>query len=238
MQDEIRQQPNLTVIEGAALGFTLKNGRLSAITTEDGRAFSCAAAVLTTGTFLNGLIHLGEKTTPAGRFGEKPSHGFSAQLAAAGLALARLKTGTPARLDGRSIDWGVLEEQRGDADPVPFSMMTSAITTPQVSCFITHTTAETHDIIARQHCTARRCFRARSRAWARAIAPPIEDKIHRFRDRSSHQIFLEPEGLDDPTVYPNGISTSLPEDVQEAFLRSIPGLSRVSDPALGLCHRV
>ncbi len=226
MQDEIRQQSNLTVIEGAALGFRLKNGRLSAITTEDGRAFSCAAAVLTTGTFLNGLIHLGEKTTPAGRFGEKPSHGFSAQLAAAGLALARLKTGTPARLDGRSIDWGVLEEQRGDADPVPFSMMTSAITTPRVSCFITHTTAETHDIIARNIARSP-LFSGQIQGVGPRYCPSVEDKIHRFRDRSSHQIFLEPEGLDDPTVYPNGISTSLPEDVQEAFLHSIPGLARV-----------
>ncbi|MFO1122270.1 MAG: tRNA uridine-5-carboxymethylaminomethyl(34) synthesis enzyme MnmG [Hyphomicrobiales bacterium] len=226
MQEAIRAQGNLDVIEGAAQGYIAKNGTLAGLTTEDGHVLSCGAAVLTTGTFLNGLIHLGEKTIPAGRFGEKPSLGFSAQLAAAGLALARLKTGTPARLDGTSIDWGQLEEQRGDEVPVPFSMMTAAITTPQVSCFITHTTEATHDIIAR-NLTRSPLYSGQIQGVGPRYCPSVEDKIHRFRDRTSHQIFLEPEGLDDPTVYPNGISTSLPEDVQDAFLRSIPGLAKV-----------
>jgi tRNA uridine 5-carboxymethylaminomethyl modification enzyme len=183
--------------------------------------------VLTTGTFLNGLIHIGEKTIPAGRVNEAPACGLSEQLLALGLSLGRLKTGTPARIDGRTIRWQELQEQCGDDPPTPFSFLTDRITTPQVSCFITHTTAKTHAIIADNL--------ARSPMYSGQIAstgprycPSIEDKIFRFRDKTSHQIFLEPEGLDDPTVYPNGISTSLPEDVQEAFVRTIPGLENAS----------
>ncbi len=223
MQSAIRATENLTVIEGAALGFIIANGKIAGVSLEDGRAFSCASAVLTTGTFLNGLIHLGEKQIPAGRVGEPPSRGFSAQLKTLGLALGRLKTGTPARLDGKSIFWTRTEEQKGDDPPEPFSFLTDRITTPQISCHITETTAETHRIIAANI--------ARSPLYSGQISgvgprycPSIEDKIHRFADKSSHQIFLEPEGLDDDTVYPNGISTSLPEDVQVAFIHSIPGL--------------
>lgn len=227
MQQAIREHANLTVIEAAAHGLDIQNGTVRGVTAEDGRVFTCGAVVLTTGTFLNGLIHLGEKTVPAGRFGEPPSRGFSEQLAQAGLSLGRLKTGTPARLDGRTITWKQLEEQRGDEVPVPFSTMTSAITTPQVSCYITHTTPETHRIIA-ENINRSPLFSGQIRGVGPRYCPSVEDKVHRFADRTSHQIFLEPEGLDDDTVYPNGLSTSLPEDVQLAFLRSVPGLANVS----------
>ena len=226
MQAAIQGTANLDVIAGAALGLLLGPSGVTGVTLEDGREFACGCVVLTTGTFLNGLIHLGEKQIPAGRIGEPPSRGFSEQLKSLGLAMGRLKTGTPARLDGKTIAWNQLEEQKGDNPPEPFSFLTKTITTPQVSCFITETTAETHRIIAANI--------ARSPLYSGQISgvgprycPSIEDKIHRFADKSSHQIFLEPEGLDDDTVYPNGISTSLPEDVQDAFIRSIPGLESV-----------
>jgi tRNA uridine 5-carboxymethylaminomethyl modification enzyme len=178
---------------------------------------------LTTGTFLRGLIHRGEETIPAGRVGEKPVLGLSTRLEALGLRLGRLKTGTPARLDGTSIDFSVLEQQPGDDPPEPFSALTAAITTPQVSCHITRTTAETHRIIADNiHRSAMYSGRISSRGPR--YCPSIEDKIVRFADRDSHQIFLEPEGLDDATIYPNGLSTSLPAEVQEQFLRTLPGL--------------
>jgi len=223
MQAAIQDTANLQVIEGAALGLLLGPKGVTGVRLEDGREFTCGNAVLTTGTFLNGLIHLGEKQIPAGRAGEPPSRGFSEQLKSLGLAMGRLKTGTPARLDGKTIAWTLLEEQKGDDPPEPFSFLTKVITTPQVSCHITGTTKETHRIIAANI--------ARSPLYSGQISgvgprycPSIEDKIHRFADKTSHQIFLEPEGLDDDTVYPNGISTSLPEDVQTAFIRSIPGL--------------
>jgi tRNA uridine 5-carboxymethylaminomethyl modification enzyme len=182
--------------------------------------------VLTTGTFLRGLIHRGEETIPAGRVGEKPVLGLSTRLESLGLTLGRLKTGTPARLDATSIDFSGLEEQQGDDPPEPFSALTDAITTPQVSCFITRTTSETHRIIADNiHRSAMYSGRIKSRGPR--YCPSIEDKIVRFADRDSHQIFLEPEGLDDPTIYPNGLSTSLPAEVQEAFLKSMPGLENV-----------
>lgn len=226
MQEAAGNQRNLAVVEGAAIGLVLDGGAVAGVTLENGGTVACGSVVLTTGTFLNGLIHIGERKIPAGRFGEKPSHGFSAQLEAAGLALGRLKTGTPARLDGRSIDWSRLEEQKGDESPVPFSALTAAITTAQVSCHITHTTAETHRIIAGSiHRSP--MYSGQIKGTGPRYCPAVEDKIHRFGDRSSHQVFLEPEGLDDPTVYPNGISTSLPEDVQYAFLRTIPGLEQV-----------
>jgi tRNA uridine 5-carboxymethylaminomethyl modification enzyme len=181
---------------------------------------------LTTGTFLRGLIHRGEETTPAGRAGEKPVLGLSTRLEALGLQLGRLKTGTPARLDRTSIDFTVLEEQPGDDPPEPFSSLTSEITTPQISCYITRTTAETHRIIAGNlHRSAMYSGRIQSRGPR--YCPSIEDKIVRFADRDSHQIFLEPEGLDDPTIYPNGLSTSLPAEVQESFLKTMPGLENV-----------
>ncbi|HHY50933.1 MAG TPA: tRNA uridine-5-carboxymethylaminomethyl(34) synthesis enzyme MnmG, partial [Alphaproteobacteria bacterium] len=185
------------------------------------------AVVLTTGTFLRGLIHRGEETIPAGRVGEKPVLGLSVRLEGLGLRLGRLKTGTPARLDGRTIDFSLLEEQPGDDPPEPFSALTAAITTPQVTCYITHTTPQTHRIIADNlHRSAMYSGRITSRGPR--YCPSIEDKIVRFADRDSHQVFLEPEGLDDSTIYPNGVSTSLPAEVQEAFLRSMPGLAEVA----------
>ena len=194
---------------------------------EDGCVFSCTSAVLTTGTFLNGLIHIGERRISAGRHDEPPSRGFSEQLSGLGLKLGRLKTGTPARLDGRTIDWKQLEEQKGDVDPVPFSFLTGAIRTPQVSCFITSTTAEGHRLI-RENMHRSPLYSGQIEGVGPRYCPSIEDKVQRFRDKDSHQVFLEPEGLDDDTVYPNGISTSLPEDVQEGFIRTMPGLESVT----------
>jgi tRNA uridine 5-carboxymethylaminomethyl modification enzyme len=226
MQAAITAQPNLEVIEGEVDDLVVENGRVSGVVLLDGRKFSTTSVVLTTGTFLRGLIHRGEETVPAGRVGEKPVLGLSTRLEALGLQLGRLKTGTPARLNGKTIDFSVLEEQQGDDVPEPFSMLTAAITTPQVSCFITRTTAETHRIIADNiHRSAMYSGRIKSRGPR--YCPSIEDKIVRFADRESHQIFLEPEGLDDSTIYPNGLSTSLPADVQERFLRSMPGLENV-----------
>src|SRR6218665_1640725 len=226
MQTALSAQPNLTIIEGEVDDLTVEYGNITGVILLGGRRFSASSVVLTTGTFLRGLIHRGEETIPAGRVGEKPVLGLSVRLEALGLQLGRLKTGTPARLDATSIDFSVLEEQPGDDVPEPFSMLTAAITTPQVSCFITRTTAETHRIIADNlHRSAMYSGRIQSRGPR--YCPSIEDKIVRFADRDRHQIFLEPEGLDDPTIYPNGLSTSLPADVQEAFLKSMPGLGNV-----------
>ncbi len=226
MQAAITSQSDLTVIEGEVDDLVVEGGRIEGVVLLDGRRLSAAAVVLTTGTFLRGLIHRGEETVPAGRIGEGPVLGLSRRLEQLGLALGRLKTGTPARLDATSIDFSGLEEQLGDDPPEPFSALTEAITTPQVSCFITRTTAETHRIIADNlHRSAMYSGRIQSRGPR--YCPSIEDKIVRFADRDSHQIFLEPEGLDDPTIYPNGLSTSLPAEVQLAFLRSMPGLQDV-----------
>ena len=226
MQAAIMAQPNLDVIEGEVDDIEVTDGVVSGVVLLDGRRIGTKAVVLTTGTFLRGLIHRGEETTPAGRVGEKPVLGLSTRLEALGLQLGRLKTGTPARLDGTSIDYSVLEEQPGDNPPEAFSALTRAITTPQISCHITRTTAETHRIISDNlHRSAMYSGRIQSRGPR--YCPSIEDKVVRFADRDSHQIFLEPEGLDDTTVYPNGLSTSLPADVQEAFLRSMPGLENV-----------
>ena len=226
MQAAITAQPNLDVIEGEVDDIEVTNGVVSGVVLLDGRRIGTRAVVLTTGTFLRGLIHRGEETVPAGRVGEKPVLGLSTRLEALGLQLGRLKTGTPARLDGSSIDYAALEEQPGDDVPEPFSALTAEITTPQVSCHITRTTAETHRIItANLHRSAMYGGRIQSRGPR--YCPSIEDKVVRFADRDSHQIFLEPEGLDDKTVYPNGVSTSLPAEVQEDFLRTMPGLENV-----------
>jgi tRNA uridine 5-carboxymethylaminomethyl modification enzyme len=227
MQAAITAQTNLQVIESEVDDISVgADGKVSGVVLLDGRCFSTRSVVLTTGTFLRGLIHRGEETTPAGRFGEGPVLGLSARLEQLGLQLGRLKTGTPARLDGTTIDYAQLEAQPGDTPPEPFSMLTAAITAPQVECHITRTTADTHRIIAENlHRSAMYSGRIQSRGPR--YCPSIEDKIVRFADRESHQIFLEPEGLDDTTVYPNGLSTSLPEDVQKAFLRSMPGLEQV-----------
>ncbi len=226
MQAAITAQPNLDVIEGEVDDIVVTDGVVSGVVLLDGRQITTKAVVLTTGTFLRGLIHRGEETVPAGRVGEKPVLGLSTRLEALGLNLGRLKTGTPARLDGTSIDFSALEEQPGDNPPEAFSALTTAITTPQVSCHITRTTAETHKIISDNlHRSAMYSGRIQSRGPR--YCPSIEDKVVRFADRDSHQIFLEPEGLDDSTIYPNGLSTSLPADVQEAFLKSMPGLENV-----------
>jgi tRNA uridine 5-carboxymethylaminomethyl modification enzyme len=214
----------LDIVEGAAEDLLLdEKNRVCGLALGDGRRFRTGRVVLTTGTFLNGLIHIGERKIPAGRVGERPSLGLSQTLARCGFALGRLKTGTPPRLDGNTIDWDGLDIQPGDEPPPPFSFMTDRITTPQVVCHITTTTPATHAVI--------RANLARSPMYSGQIAsigprycPSIEDKIVRFAERERHQIFLEPEGLDDDTVYPNGISTSLPQDVQEAMLKTIPGL--------------
>ena len=226
MQAALAAQPNLTILEGEVDELVVDNGNITGVILLDGRRYSTKSVVLTTGTFLRGLIHRGEETVPAGRIGERPVLGLSTRLEALGLRLGRLKTGTPARLDGTSIDFTVLEEQPGDDPPEPFSSLTNAITTPQISCYITHTTSDTHRIIADNlHRSAMYSGRIQSRGPR--YCPSIEDKIVRFADRDSHQIFLEPEGLDDPTVYPNGLSTSLPAEVQEAFLKTMPGLHNV-----------
>jgi tRNA uridine 5-carboxymethylaminomethyl modification enzyme len=226
MQAEIRAIPGLDVIEGGVEDLIVQDGRVVGVLTGDGRALSAGAVVLTTGTFLNGLIHMGEQKIPAGRVGEAPALKLSDRLYALGLRLGRLKTGTPARLDGKSIDWSGLEMQKADDDPVPFSFLTARVTTPQIACGITYTTPETHEII-RANLARSPMFSGQIESIGPRYCPSIEDKVVRFADRSSHQIFLEPEGLDDDTIYPNGVSTSLPVEVQDAFLRTMPGLANV-----------
>ena len=225
MQAEIAAAPRLRVVEGEVADLLIEGGRAAGVRLADGRQIRAAAVVLTTGTFLGGLIHVGDRSTPAGRYGEAPSIGLSSTLARLGLALGRLKTGTPPRLDGRTVDWEGLERQPGDCPPEPFSTLTRTIDTPQVDCHITRTTAATHRII-RQNLHRSAMYSGRVASRGPRYCPSIEDKIVRFAERESHQIFLEPEGLDDHTVYPNGISTSLPEEVQLALVRSMPGLER------------
>src|SRR5271163_4500532 len=223
MQELIAETPNLTVVEGEAARILSEAGAVTGVEPADGRTLACRAVVLTTGTFLRGVIHLGDQRTPAGRFGDEPSVALARSLDAAGFDLARLKTGTPPRLDGATIEWERLEVQNGDPEPEFFSSLTMSVTAPQLPCHITRTTAETHRIV--------RADSHRSAVYSGAISgrgprycPSIEDKVIRFADRDSHQIFLEPEGVDDPTVYPNGISTSLPEETQRALEATIPGL--------------
>ncbi|WP_417687326.1 tRNA uridine-5-carboxymethylaminomethyl(34) synthesis enzyme MnmG [Roseibium sp.] len=227
MQAEISAIDHLTVVEGEADRFQFEDGRITGVALADGRVISCRSVVLTSGTFLRGLIHIGDKKIPAGRQGEGPAMGLSLSLEEIGFDLGRLKTGTPARLDGRTIDWGKLEEQPGDDEPIPFSTLTDRIETPQIPCHITRTTPETHKII-RDNLSRSAMYSGNIKGRGPRYCPSIEDKIVRFGDREGHQIFLEPEGLDDHTVYPNGISTSLPEDAQIAFLKTIPGLENVT----------
>jgi tRNA uridine 5-carboxymethylaminomethyl modification enzyme len=225
MQAAITDIEHLSVIEAEAADILLKNGRVEGITTASGEEIPCGALVLTTGTFMRGMIHIGAKTFPAGRMGENPAIRLGERLQELGLGLGRLKTGTPPRLDGGTIDWAGLERQSGDAEPEPFSFLTEAIRTPQVDCFITHTTPEGHAIIA-DNLGESPVYSGAISGLGPRYCPSIEDKIVRFKERTAHQIFLEPEGLDDDTVYPNGISTALPEDIQEKFVRTIPGLSK------------
>jgi tRNA uridine 5-carboxymethylaminomethyl modification enzyme len=226
MQAELGAYPNLTIIEDGAEDLIVEDGQVAGITGLTGTVYRAARVVITTGTFLKGVIHIGAKRIPAGRVGEAPAIGLSDRLYALGLPMGRLKTGTPARLDGRTIHWDRLEMQPADVQPIPFSFLTTRIDVPQVACGITWTTPETHAIIDANL--------NQSAVYSGAIAgrgprycPSIEDKVHRFADRDRHQIFLEPEGLDDHTVYPNGISTSLPEEIQDQFIRTIPGLEDV-----------
>jgi tRNA uridine 5-carboxymethylaminomethyl modification enzyme len=224
----LAETSGLEIIEGAAEDLLLNpRGHVCGLVLSDGYRYAAGRVVLTTGTFLNGLIHIGEEKIPAGRVGERPSLGLSQTLARHGFALGRLKTGTPPRLDGKTIDWAGLEIQAGDDPPPPFSFITDRIETPQVVCHITATTPATHAVI--------RANLARSPMYSGQIAsigprycPSIEDKIVRFAERERHQIFLEPEGLDDDTIYPNGISTSLPREVQQSMLRTIPGLEHAA----------
>jgi tRNA uridine 5-carboxymethylaminomethyl modification enzyme len=226
--DLLAETTGLEIVEGAVEDILLdRDGSVCGVLLGDGPRYQTGRVVLTTGTFLNGLIHIGEEKIPAGRVGEKPSVGLSRTLSRCGFALGRLKTGTPPRLDGRTIDWDGLEIQPGDDPPPPFSFITDRVMTPQVNCHITTTTAATRAVI--------RANLGRSPMYSGQIAsigprycPSIEDKIVRFAERERHQIFLEPEGLDDDTIYPNGISTSLPREVQEAVLRTIPGLERAA----------
>jgi tRNA uridine 5-carboxymethylaminomethyl modification enzyme len=224
MQSAILQTINLSVIEGE-VDDLLVGERVDGVRLTDGRTVMAAAVVLTTGTFLRGLIHIGERQIPAGRVGEAPAMGLSGTLERAGFALGRLKTGTPPRLDGGTIDWQRLEMQPGDDPPEPFSVLTERIGNPQIQCGITRTTAATHAVI-RANVHRSPMYSGQIKSRGPRYCPSIEDKITRFGERDGHQIFLEPEGLDDSTVYPNGISTSLPEDVQSAFVASIPGLER------------
>jgi tRNA uridine 5-carboxymethylaminomethyl modification enzyme len=226
MQRAIAETPGLTILEGAVEDLVVTDGRIVGLTVGHAGRLTAGAVVLTTGTFLNGLIHMGDVKTPAGRVGDPPALKLSERLAELGVTLGRLKTGTPARLDGRTIRWNDLERQPGDNPPEPFSYLNDRITTPQIDCHITYTTAVTHRII-RDNLGRSAMYSGQIGGVGPRYCPSIEDKIVRFADRDSHQIFLEPEGLDDDTIYPNGLSTSLPADVQEAFLRSIPGLEAV-----------
>jgi tRNA uridine 5-carboxymethylaminomethyl modification enzyme len=226
MQAAISGTANLNVVEGEADELMVSNGRVTGIRLRDGRQIRAGAVVITTGTFLRGLIHLGEKNWPAGRVGEAPALGLSRSFERAGFTLGRLKTGTPPRLDGTTIDWSAVEMQPGDDPPEPFSVLTDRITTPQIQCGITRTTSATHDVI-RANVHRSPIYSGQIKSTGPRYCPSIEDKIVRFGDRDGHQIFLEPEGLDDTTVYPNGISTSLPEEVQLAILPTIPGLEQV-----------
>ena len=234
MQAAIRRQANLTVIEGE-VDDLLTSDRITGARLADGRTCGASAVVLTTGTFLRGLIHIGERQIPAGRVGEAPATGLSHTLERVGFALGRLKTGTPPRLDGATIDWATLEMQPGDEPPEPFSTLTDRIENPQIQCAITRTTAATHALI-RNNVHRSPMYSGQIRSRGPRYCPSIEDKIVRFGERDGHQIFLEPEGLDDTTVYPNGISTSLPEDVQYALVASIPGLesARVVRPGYAI----
>jgi len=227
VQRLLGEYDNLTLVEGAVEDLTIETVKdkpqITGVVLADDTKVSAQAVVITTGTFLRGLIHIGEKKVSAGRVGEEPSNGLSETFVQLGFELGRLKTGTPARLDGRTIDWDQCIEQPSDTDPVPLSFMTEEIKVQQISCYLTRTTVETHKII-HENIHRAPMYSGQIDSNGPRYCPSIEDKVVRFSDKDSHQIFLEPEGLDDHTVYPNGISTSLPEDVQQAMIASIPGL--------------
>lgn len=227
MQHAILSQTQLDVLTGEAVDISFGNGRVCGVALADGRVFSAGSVVLTTGTFLRGLIHIGERRIEAGRVNEKASTALSACIGRAGFRLGRLKTGTPPRLDGRTIDWAALDMQPADDDPVPFSLMTDRISVPQIECGVTRTTAATHRVV-RDNLGRSAMYSGSIEGVGPRYCPSIEDKVVKFGDRDGHRVFLEPEGLDDHTVYPNGISTSLPEDVQLRLLATIPGLEKAA----------
>ncbi|MCK8463280.1 tRNA uridine-5-carboxymethylaminomethyl(34) synthesis enzyme MnmG [Aliiroseovarius sp. S1339] len=235
MQSEISSAPNLTVLEGEVTDLLMDGDRVSGVVLQDGSELRSAAVILTTGTFLRGIIHVGDKQTSGGRMGDRPSIKLAERIDSFGLPLGRLKTGTPPRLDGRTINWDILDSQPGDEDPVVFSFLNTRPIARQISCGITHTNTQTHDII-RENLDKSAMYGGRIDGVGPRYCPSIEDKIVRFADKGSHQIFLEPEGLSDHTVYPNGISTSLPVEVQDAYVRSIVGLERaeISQPGYAI----
>lgn len=235
IQSILAEYSNLDTQEDSAEDLIIENGKLVGVLGASGTRYLAERVVLTTGTFLNGLIHLGEQKTPAGRVGEDPSVGLAASIRKVGFMMGRLKTGTPARIDGTTINWDICTPQPGDNPPTPFSYLTETVTVPQISCYITHTTAETHEII-RQNLHRSPMYSGQIESTGPRYCPSIEDKVVRFSSRERHQIFLEPEGLDDTTVYPNGISTSLPEEVQLALIKTIPGLenARVIRPGYAI----
>ncbi|MBL4891088.1 MAG: tRNA uridine-5-carboxymethylaminomethyl(34) synthesis enzyme MnmG [Rhizobiaceae bacterium] len=226
MQSEISATEGLEVIEAGVADIVVKGGIIQGVKLEDGSIVAARCVVLTTGTFLRGIIHIGDKKIPAGRWGEAPSTGISGTLAAHNFSLGRLKTGTPARLDGKTIDWSGLDVQKADENPIPFSYLTDKITNPQITCAITRTNSRTHKIIE-ENLKYSAVYSGQIEGTGPRYCPSIEDKIVKFGERNGHQIFLEPEGLEDDTIYPNGISTSLPEDIQHQFLETIAGLENV-----------
>jgi tRNA uridine 5-carboxymethylaminomethyl modification enzyme len=223
MQAELSRQPGLSIIEGEVCALKLEGDTIHGIELADGRVLQSSQVVLTAGTFLNGVIHIGDRRMQGGRMGDSPSRRLAAQLAELALPVGRLKTGTPPRLDGRTIDWSRLERQPGDDVPAMFSFLNTVPQARQIACGITHTTKETHKIV-RDNLARSAMYGGHIEGVGPRYCPSIEDKVVRFSDKESHQVFLEPEGLDDHTVYPNGLSTSLPEEVQHAYIRSIPGL--------------
>lgn len=232
VQKELSTTPNLLVVEGEAARIVFCSGKVAGLILSDGRRFGCGSIVITTGTFLRGVIHIGDRRIPAGRVDEKPSISLAESFEEIGFELGRLKTGTPARLNGATIDYSQLETQPGDSEPELFSTLSDRVINPQVDCFITRTTSKTHEII-RENLHLSAMYSGHISGRGPRYCPSIEDKVVRFADREHHQIFLEPEGLDVSTVYPNGISTSLPEDVQTAYIRSIPGLENVEIERFG-----
>lgn len=225
MLDMTEAQRNLSIVEGEAVDFVMNGDRVCGVELADGSVVTAPAVVLTSGTFLRGVIHIGDVARPGGRMGDRPSVRLAERIDAFGLPLGRLKTGTPPRLDGRSIDWSGLEMQPGDEEPTLFSFMSNRVTAPQLSCGITHTNTRTHEIIA-QNLSRSAMYGGHIDGVGPRYCPSIEDKVVRFAEKTSHQVFLEPEGINDPTIYPNGISTSLPQEVQEAYVHSIAGLER------------
>ncbi len=235
MLEETQARENLDIIEGEAVDFLMIGSGVAGIRLADGSELPARAVILTSGTFLRGVIHIGDKTRPGGRMGDRPSVRLAERIDSFGLPMGRLKTGTPPRLDGRTIDWSVLDMQPGDEDPALFSFLSNGVVAPQVACGITHTNPRTHDII-RANLSRSAMYGGRIEGVGPRYCPSIEDKVVRFSEKESHQIFLEPEGVEDHTVYPNGISTSLPEEVQEEYVHSIKGLesARILQPGYAI----